>query len=164
MTVIETLFLDLRGVGPRPRPCHGRVLPLNYRPFGIATLLLPSEHALFYERWTTEPTRSILYCLSALIGCISLILVWGVVRRTFHKHLHHLCMIIFGFSFVAVLVAVYPYMIPPTLTIYGVAASPATLRFMLWGIGPLLPIVLAYNFYIYRVFSDKSPEDRREEY
>ena len=25
-------FVDLRGVGPRPRPCHGRVLPLNYRP------------------------------------------------------------------------------------------------------------------------------------
>ena len=26
------VFVDLRGVGPRPRPCHGRVLPLNYRP------------------------------------------------------------------------------------------------------------------------------------
>ena len=25
-------LVDLRGVGPRPRPCHGRVLPLNYRP------------------------------------------------------------------------------------------------------------------------------------
>ena len=26
------LDVDLRGVEPRPRPCHGRVLPLNYRP------------------------------------------------------------------------------------------------------------------------------------
>ena len=26
------IFVDLRGVGPRPRPCHGRILPLNYRP------------------------------------------------------------------------------------------------------------------------------------
>jgi hypothetical protein len=25
-------FVDLRGVEPRPRPCHGRVLPLYYRP------------------------------------------------------------------------------------------------------------------------------------
>src|SRR3989344_2888948 len=25
-------FLDLRGIEPRPRPCHGRVLPMNYRP------------------------------------------------------------------------------------------------------------------------------------
>ena len=24
--------MDLRGIEPRPRPCHGRVLPMNYRP------------------------------------------------------------------------------------------------------------------------------------
>jgi site-specific DNA recombinase len=28
----KNIGVDLRGVGPRPRPCHGRVLPLNYRP------------------------------------------------------------------------------------------------------------------------------------
>ena len=31
-TLTKSPLVDLRGVGPRPRPCHGRVLPLNYRP------------------------------------------------------------------------------------------------------------------------------------
>jgi hypothetical protein len=26
------LFVDPRGIGPRPRPCHGRVIPFYYRP------------------------------------------------------------------------------------------------------------------------------------
>ena len=27
------ISVDPRGIGPRPRPCHGRVIPLNYGPF-----------------------------------------------------------------------------------------------------------------------------------
>lgn len=37
--------VDLRGVEPRPRPCHGRILPLNYRPVSkrAGRSLIPDE-------------------------------------------------------------------------------------------------------------------------
>ena len=39
-------LVDLRGVEPRPRPCHGRILPLNYRP---VSLRHPNKDVLYYK-------------------------------------------------------------------------------------------------------------------
>jgi cytochrome d ubiquinol oxidase subunit II len=129
-----------------------------------AAVLLPSQHYIFFERWTSEPARTILFVITALIASSSVILTYGILREKFHHELHTVCMIIFALGFVGLLIGVYPYLIPPSITIYDAAASPATLRFMLWGIGPLLPIVLAYNFYLYRIFRLDTGQDRSDEY
>jgi len=137
---------------------------LTLAAFVGTTVLLPSEHYVFFERWTVEPSRSILFGISVLIGIAGMSLVYGVWSKKFYRHLHTICMIIFALGFVGLLIGIYPYMIPPNVTIFDAASSPATLKFMLWGIGPLLPIVLAYNFYLYRVFSGSTAEDRSEGY
>ena len=135
---------------------------LTFIAFGVATLIVPQQLQIFFERWTHEPTRSLLLAISALIGCLSLVLVYAVIRRKYREELHNLCMAIFCLSFVAVVLAIYPYLVPPALTIYQAAASDSTLRFMLWGIGPLLPIVLGYNFFMYRVFRGPSEVEHND--
>ena len=127
-------------------------------------ILLPSQHYIFFERWTVEPTRSILFGITALIALSGAVLAYGVWREEFHRQLHTVCMVIFALGFTGLLIGVYPYMIPPDVTIFDAAASDTTLKFMLWGIGPLLPIVLAYNFLLYRIFRGSPAEDRSEEY
>lgn len=130
-----------------------------------ATVLLPSSgDYIFFHRWTIEPTRSILFGISALIVLSGAVLAYGTWRKEFHRQLHSVCMVIFALGFIGLLIGVYPYMIPPELTIFDLAASPGTLSFMLWGIGPLLPIVLAYNFFLYHTFRGSSAEDRSEGY
>jgi cytochrome d ubiquinol oxidase subunit II len=52
--------------------------------------------------------------------------------------------------------ALYPYMIPPFDTVDMAAASPKTLRFMLVATGVLLPLMLGYNLYQFRVFRGKA--------
>lgn len=53
----------------------------------------------------------------------------------------------------------YPYAIPPTVTLYEAAAQPETMRFNLWGAVIILPVVIAYIIYSYSVFRGKvSPE------
>lgn len=52
-------------------------------------------------------------------------------------------------------VSLYPYLIPTNLSIAAAAAPPNTLRFMLAGIGGLIPLMIAYNAYQYRVFRGK---------
>ncbi|MGR8934019.1 MAG: cytochrome d ubiquinol oxidase subunit II [Gammaproteobacteria bacterium] len=49
-----------------------------------------------------------------------------------------------------------PDLLPGVMTLQQAASSPATLRFMLAVIGPLLPLILIYNTYQYWVFRGKS--------
>ena len=56
--------------------------------------------------------------------------------------------------------SVYPYAVPPALTLTAAAAPTLTLTVMLILIGVLLPVMLIYNGYQYRVFRGKTPESR----
>lgn len=125
--------------------------------FGAATLLLPQMQYIFFTRWTTPPASIFLCIIGLLIAVVSFFLVRDAYKKQNQEHLHTLCMCIFVLSFIGVLIGIYPYILPPTITIADAAASAKTLRFMLWGIGPLLPIVLAYNWYLYKVFKDEPP-------
>jgi cytochrome d ubiquinol oxidase subunit II len=129
--------------------------------FFITTLLLPETHALFLERWLTPPTSYLLLFFSAIIGILGLVLFNDIrIHRT--DRLHTLCMSVFACSLIGLLIGSYPYLSPPSITIFNTAASETTLRFMLWGIGPLLPIVLAYNFYMHRIFRNEIAAEREE--
>jgi cytochrome d ubiquinol oxidase subunit II len=137
---------------------------LTFIAFVAATAILPFQHYIFLTRWTTEPTRSLLLAISLVIGAISCVLLYGALRHKMRQQLHNLCISIFLLAFLGLLIGVYPYMIPPTMTIFDLAASDKTLTFMLWGIGPLLPIVFGYNIYLYRVFRNHAIEGPGEEY
>ena len=52
--------------------------------------------------------------------------------------------------------SLYPYAIPPAITIWEAASRPETLRFTLWGACIVLPVVLAYTVYSYWVFRGKA--------
>jgi cytochrome d ubiquinol oxidase subunit II len=62
---------------------------------------------------------------------------------------------IFLASFVGLASTLYPYILPPQLTLSDAAASSRTLVFMLTGIGMLLPVMFIYNAYQYMVFRGK---------
>lgn len=61
----------------------------------------------------------------------------------------------FLLSFIGLGLVIFPYIIPPQITIYQAAASPSSLVFMIVFIGFLIPIMLAYNIYSYIVFQGK---------
>ena len=68
--------------------------------------------------------------------------VWGLVG--------------FALMLFATAASVYPYVIPPTLTLKAAAAPTLTLMAMLIFVGILLPVMLLYNAYQYRVFRGKT--------
>ena len=57
--------------------------------------------------------------------------------------------------FLAFGASLYPVVVPPGLTAAQAAAPADMLRIMLWVIGGLLPVLLLYNAYQYRVFRGK---------
>lgn len=130
--------------------------------FFAATLLLPKLFDLFYFKWTTMPTSFFLFLLAGIIAILSATLLYGALRRRFLDKLHALCLGIFACAGLGMIIAAFPYIIPPSITVYDAASSPATQRFMLWGLGPLLPIVMAYNWYMYRVFRGTISEEHSQ--
>lgn len=55
-----------------------------------------------------------------------------------------------------VVAALYPFIIPFSVSIREAASSHSTLIFMIFGVGIFLPIIIIYNLYIARVFSRES--------
>ena len=58
-------------------------------------------------------------------------------------------------TFLAVVVARYPVLVPPGLTVYNVASPGGTFDFIAVGIGLNVPLVLFYNWYAHYAFHGK---------
>jgi cytochrome d ubiquinol oxidase subunit II len=62
--------------------------------------------------------------------------------------------------FAGIGISFYPYMVPPSVTIWQAAGPDASLSFLLVGAAVLIPIILAYTGYAYWVFRGKvDPEE-----
>ncbi len=66
--------------------------------------------------------------------------------------------VLFLSGYLGLAASLYPYAIPPSVTLWDAAARPETLRFTLWGACIVLPVVLACTAYSYWVFRGKAGE------
>ncbi len=62
---------------------------------------------------------------------------------------------LFIFSYLGFCISSWPYIIPHAVTIWDAAAPPSSLKFTLIGFCILLPVLLGYTAYSYRVFRGK---------
>jgi cytochrome d ubiquinol oxidase subunit II len=63
--------------------------------------------------------------------------------------------ILFVASFAGLAISLFPYIVPGRLTVAAAASDSPTLIFMLFGIGTVFPIMVAYNLYQYYLFRGK---------
>ena len=54
----------------------------------------------------------------------------------------------------------FPHVVPGGMTLWEASSAPASLRFVLTGVLIVLPVIIGYTIYSYRVFWGKSPELR----
>ena len=91
-------------------------------------------------------------------GLIVSALGWGF-SKGFHSRFDFIPLFaalgVFVLAFAVMLVALYPFIIAPDLTLSEAASSPNSQIFMLVGFAVLIPITLAYNTFGFRVFSGK---------
>src|SRR3954451_3337411 len=65
---------------------------------------------------------------------------------------------LFVLGYLGLLISNFPYIVPPSLTIWQTAAAPATHIFMLMGTLVMLPIILGYMIFVYWIFGGKLRE------
>jgi cytochrome bd ubiquinol oxidase subunit II len=67
---------------------------------------------------------------------------------------------IFALGFAGLAYSFYPFVVPDRLTIWQAASAPESLAIMLAGTAFVLPVIIGYSFYAYRVFGGKAGELR----
>lgn len=124
----------------------------------VVTIWTPFHYPLVWVNWFSPPRIYFVWAFP-LLGLIAAYeLIRGLRARREVQPL--LCsMILFLSGYLGLMTSLYPYAIPPTVTIQEAAAQEKTLRFMLWGAAIVLPVVLAYIIYTYSVFRGKVGEE-----
>jgi cytochrome d ubiquinol oxidase subunit II len=67
---------------------------------------------------------------------------------------------IFALGFAGLAYSFYPFVVPDRLTIWQAAAAPESLAIILIGTAFVLPVIIGYSFFAYRVFGGKAGELR----
>ncbi|WP_026186558.1 cytochrome d ubiquinol oxidase subunit II [Ensifer sp. BR816] len=126
---------------------------------GIVSLWTPFLEPVYLQRWFGWPTAIFSVIVPLLVlGCLYLLLK-GIQQR--HDRQPFIAALgLFLLGYIGIGISFYPYMVPPSLTIWDAAAPNDSLAFLLVGALVLVPIILAYTAYAYWVFRGKvDPEE-----
>ena len=133
---------------------------------GIVTLLLigavslatPFQNAAYLARWFAWPTAAFSIIVPLLVALCCLGFWWGLKRH--NDWLPFLsAQAVFLLCYAGIGISFYPYMVPPSITIWQAAAPDKSLGFLLVGALFLIPIILCYTAYAYWIFRGKVDPD-----
>ena len=121
---------------------------------GLVSLLTPFQDPVYFERWFNLPGSlwSMLVPL-VMIGLVGSFFTGLNDQKDVQPFVSALGF--FVVSFIGIGISFYPMMVPPSLTIWDVAAPDSSLAFALVGAVVLIPIILGYTAYAYWVFRGK---------
>lgn len=117
----------------------------------------PLLHAPYLRRWTAWPNMLFVAPVPVLVAVLGGLMVMGLRRD--HSKGPFLCALGWFFLCLSGLgITIWPYAVPPGLTLWDVSSPPSSQFFQLVGTAILLPIILTYTIYSYRVFRGKVTE------
>ncbi|MBX9629135.1 MAG: cytochrome d ubiquinol oxidase subunit II [Burkholderiales bacterium] len=130
---------------------------------GVAaiSLAMPYANPGIYAKWFTAENLVRLAPLPILTAA-AFVGIWiGLGRLLQGKSRKEwlpfvLAVWVFVFAFAGLAYSLYPYLVVDRMTIWQAAAAPASLRFVLWGVIVVLPMIVGYTLFSYRVFWGKT--------
>lgn len=121
---------------------------------GVVSLATPFLNPAYLERWFAWPTAVFSIVVPVLVlGC-----AWMLYRGlAMHRHAQPFvaALGLFVLCYAGIGISFYPYIVPPSVTIWQAASPDKSLLFLLVGAAILIPIILVYTAYAYWVFRGK---------
>lgn len=134
-------------------PLLGAVLVL----MGIVSLWTPLAFERIGARWFSLPNLFFLMPVPIVTAGLAYA-VWRWLR-TGREMLPFFGTIgLFVLGFLGLAISTFPYLVPPSLTVWQTAAAPPSQILMLFGVIFLLPVVLGYIVFVYWIFRGKVRE------
>ena len=122
------------------------------------SLWTPFLRGSLANRWFSWP--GILF--TGPVPVLVALCAWALFRslQRGHHWMPLVCALgLFALSFAGLGISLYPFIVPPALTIWDAAAPRASQEFLLVGAAVLIPLILAYSGYAYYVFRGKVEHD-----
>jgi len=121
------------------------------------SLWTPIMEPRIAARWFSLPNFYFLWPVPA-VTALTAYLTWRWIEASREVPPFLATIVLFLLGFLGLAISDFPYLVPPSLTVWDTAAAPASQIFMLLGTLFLLPIVLGYVGFIYWLFRGKVRE------
>ena len=121
---------------------------------GLVSVIMPFLDPLFRQRWFSWPNMLYAAPVPILVGLAALMLLAGLAKQR-ERAPFLAAVLLFVLAYVGLGISFYPYILPPSLTIWDAAAPVASLEFLLVGAAVLIPLILSYTAWSYWVFRGK---------
>ena len=158
--LLGATWLVMKTEGPVAERARGQAkicLLLVLAFMAVVSLWTPLAIPRIAERWFSLPNFYFLWPVPTITGLIAYGL-WRSIetRRDVSPFVASIGLFLLGY--LGLVISSYPYLVPPSLTVWQTAAAPSSQIFMLIGTVFLLPIILGYIIFIYWIFRGKVRE------
>jgi cytochrome d ubiquinol oxidase subunit II len=121
---------------------------------GAVSAYTPLAFERIAQRWFSMPNIFYLWPVP-VVTAITAYLLWRWIENGREIPPFLAAVVLFLLGYLGLVISSYPYLIPPTLTVWDTAAPPSSQLFMLVGTLILLPIILGYIVLVYWIFRGK---------
>lgn len=127
---------------------------------GVAVFMLtvfiwtPRHNPELVAAWLSRPRVYGVWILPVM-GLVSFAALFSELKKRHEFKPFIWSLMVFLFAYLSLQSAIFPFAVLPDVSVYDAAAQGRTLSFTLWGVAVILPVVLGYIFYSYRVFHGK---------
>jgi cytochrome d ubiquinol oxidase subunit II len=155
--LLGTCWLNLKtegGVQERARRLAKWALAGLLVTIGAVSLWTPFINDRYFQRWFGWPAV-FFSALVPLLVVAATFLLWQGLRDRRDRLPFLAALAIFLLCYAGLGISFYPYIVPGALTIHDAAAPESALSFLLVGVAVLVPVILIYTAFAYRVFRGK---------
>ena len=124
----------------------------------IVSVWTPLTNARIAQRWFTLP-NFFYFAPVPLLTAVLAWLIWDSLRKGREVLPFIGAMGLFFLSFTGLIISLWPYVAPPSITLWDAATAPMSQQFLMVGTMFLLPVILLYVFWSYWVFRGKVRAD-----
>jgi cytochrome d ubiquinol oxidase subunit II len=123
----------------------------------VVSLWTPLAQPRIAVRWFSLPNFYVLWPVPVVTALVALALWrWLDKGRDVPPFLAAIALFLLGY--LGLVISNFPYLVPPSLTVWDAAAAPASQMFMLAGTLVLLPMIIGYIVFVYWLFRGKVKE------
>ncbi|MEO1702951.1 MAG: cytochrome d ubiquinol oxidase subunit II [Pseudomonadota bacterium] len=142
-----------------------RSLLLTMIGMGIISLATPFASPRIFDKWFSVPEIIALLPLPVMTAALFAFLFWQLLYLPDRNDRFSLAPFvgmvgIMSLGFAGLAYSFYPYIVPDRMTIYESASAPESLIIILFGTLFVLPVIIGYSIFSYRVFGGKATELR----
>jgi cytochrome bd ubiquinol oxidase subunit II len=124
---------------------------------GAVSLWTPVAIERIAARWFSTPNIFYLWPVPILTA-LTAFAAWRWLDQGREAPPFFAAIALFMLGYLGLVISIFPYLVPPSLTIWQTAAAPASQKFMLVGTLVMLPIILGYVVLVYWLFRGKVHE------